>query len=194
MTADEPILTGPHQVAIGEWALDIQLDALPSHYGWLVERARLVEEVELRASDARLIFAAIYSVGTSSLDRRHPILVLAQRYSPYEAGFDPGFLIVPHTATLFVGAGERLLAYDLRAPKRLWSDTAWPGFWRWGSGPQYVWMLSELEFAVWSPRGEKLWTTPVEPPWEADVVGEVATLDIMGRKEKRRMSDGQLLA
>jgi hypothetical protein len=193
MEKDKPHLTGAHQVVIGDWALEIQLDALPAHYDWLVERSKFAEEFDLDAEDGRLLFAAVYSVSRSSLDADAPLLVVAQRYSPYQAGFDAAFLIVPETARLFIGAGERLLCYDLRVPARLWIDKAWPGFWRWGHNRDYVWMLSELEFGVWTPSGEKLWTTFVEPPWGLDVRDDIVELDIMGRKSRHRMADGTML-
>jgi hypothetical protein len=61
-----------------------------------------------------------------------PALVVAQRFEPGpEAGFNPGLLLVPDSAVLFLGAGARLLAYDLRVPRRLWEDEADTGFWGW---------------------------------------------------------------
>jgi hypothetical protein len=41
-----------------------------------------------------------------------PFLVIAQRYHP-EASVQPSALLIPETYRLFVGAGTRLLAYDL---------------------------------------------------------------------------------
>ena len=49
---------------------------------------------------------------------------MAQRYTPAGYGFNPGILVIAETNVAFVGAGERLLAYDLLAPKRLWEDAA----------------------------------------------------------------------
>lgn len=63
---------------------------------------------------------------------------------------------------VFVGAGTRL------------------GFWSWSAHEGTVLMSAELELAAWNSHGEKLWTTPVEPPWHYSVQQGVVTLDIMG--------------
>ncbi|WP_145266242.1 hypothetical protein [Tautonia plasticadhaerens] len=51
--------------------------------------------------------------------RRWPSLVVVQRYSPAGFGFVPGVLLIPEVHRLFIGAGRRLLAYDLSRPARL---------------------------------------------------------------------------
>ena len=86
-------------------------------------------------------------------------------------GFDPGLLLVPETGVLFLGAGERLLAYGLDQPRRLWEDTAEVGFWGWGRFGETVLMSAELELAAWDTSGRKLWTTSVEPPLELPSAG-----------------------
>ncbi len=60
-----------------------------------------------------------------------PFLTITQRFWPSAGGFDPGVILIPETKRLFIGAGERLLAYDLEAPQRLWEDSADTGFWCW---------------------------------------------------------------
>jgi hypothetical protein len=89
-------------------------------------------------------------------------------------------MLVAETATLFVGAGERVLAYRLTPPKRLWQDTADTGFWSWARRGDTVLMSAELELAAWDVGGEKLWTTFVEPPWSYAVRGDIVELDVMG--------------
>ncbi|HEY1388455.1 MAG TPA: hypothetical protein VGF38_07915 [Ktedonobacterales bacterium] len=56
-----------------------------------------------------------------------PFLCVAQQYERKGGGY-PGVLLVPESAVLFIGAGERLLAYDLRGPARLWEDRTAFGF------------------------------------------------------------------
>src|SRR3954462_734854 len=53
-------------------------------------------------------------------------LVVTQRFSPSGPGFDPGVLIILETETIFIGAGESLLAYTARGDtwSRLWIDAA----------------------------------------------------------------------
>lgn len=179
-----------HQVIIGSWALTIEVGSLPLSYDWFVDRALLVEEIDLKSKEGRPFFVAVYALDKAQRDPQQPLVTVAQIYLPYQAGFYPGVLIVPETARLFIGAGTRLLSYDLDAPARAWEDEADCGFWRWGRNRDYVWMEAELEFAVWSTTGKKLWTTFVEPPWHASVVAGEVELDVMGKKEARRMSDG----
>lgn len=106
---------------------------------------------------------------------------MTQRFEPepYQ-GFHPGILVVEETHLLLIGAGTRLLAYDLRSVKRLWQDEADTGFWGWERHDDIIFMLAELEFAAWDIHGKKLWTTYVEPPWGFTVRGDQVELDIMG--------------
>ncbi len=183
-----------HQVVIGTWELRIDIGALPVAYDWYVGNTRLAEEIDLKSKDGQVLFVAAFAWDDPTRDYWKPVLTCAQTYSPSQAGFDPGFLIVPETARLFVGAGTRILAYDLSAPARLWEDKTDCGFWHWGRHRGYVWMAAELEFAVWSATGTKLWSTFVEPPWDATMLGEDVLLDIMGRKERRRLSNGEIVS
>ena len=106
------------------------------------------------------------------------------------AGFSPGVLVVPETDVLFVGAGERLLAYDLAHPARLWEDVAKVGFWGWARYGDVVVMSAELELAAWDIEGTKLWTTFVEPPWSYEVTDDILKLDIMGVKSEFSLGRG----
>jgi hypothetical protein len=108
-------------------------------------------------------------------------LIVTQRYQPAGSGFTPGVLIVPDTGLILIGAGCRLLAYSSSDDRwtRLWVDTAeW--FWGWRQHGQFVLMSAELELAAWTTAGEKLWSTPVEPPWSYTVEGSTLNLDVMG--------------
>ncbi len=110
-----------------------------------------------------------------------PFLIVTQHYAPGSAAaFYPGALLVEETALLFVGAGERLLAYRLDTPTRLWEDSADMGFWRWQRYRDVVIMEAELELAAWNIQGEKLWTTFVEPPWSYSLAEDILHLDVMG--------------
>jgi hypothetical protein len=112
-------------------------------------------------------------------------LVIAQRFVPGEdSGFHPGALIVPETDILFVEGGERILAYDLMKPSRIWEDTADTGFWSWDRFGDFILMSAELEMAAWDTSARKLWTTFVDPPWSYTVKNGTVYLDVMG--EKRR--------
>ena len=119
-----------------------------------------------------------------------PFLTVTQRYWPCEGGFDPGIILIPETKRLFIGAGERLLAYDLDGPQRLWEDSADTGFWCWARHDDTIVMSAELELAAWDLLGRKLWTTYVEPPWEYSVSGSTLNLDVMGVKSHFNMIAG----
>lgn len=108
-----------------------------------------------------------------------PFLCVAQHYRR-EGGWYPGVLLVPETAILFIGAGERLLAYDLHGPARLWEDQADTGFHEWQRYDDLMVMSAELELAAWDLRGVKRWTTFAEPPWAYHVEGNMVYLDVMG--------------
>jgi len=123
-------------------------------------------------------------------DSEWPFLTVAQRFWPAGAGFHPGVLLVPETSLLFIGAGERLLAYDLREPRQLWQDSAHTGFWGSSRYGDFVLMAAELELAAWSTEGSKLWSTFVEPPWGYHVVGERVMLDVMGAKTSFNLQRG----
>ena len=150
-------------------------DSLPSLYAEYRAHAKLSDEFSLTSSDGQVCFLAVRRA------QQWPFLVLAQRYSPTPAaGFFPGALLVPESGLLFVGAGERLLCYDLNAVKRLWEDTADTGFWCWSRHHDTILMSAELELAAWDLHGRKLWTTFVEPPWQFEIREQVVHLDVMG--------------
>lgn len=56
---------------------------------------------------------------------------------------------MPETHTLFVGALDEVLAYDLRDPTRPWRERAEHGFWNWQRYGDYVLMAAELGLAAW---------------------------------------------
>ena len=167
----DTVTVGPYVIALES----LETQEPPLSYTWAKQHAELIEEFDLQRSDGDFC----YLVAGRSID--HPILALTQRHDPTEyTGFSPGALVVPETDVLFVGAGERLLAYDLAHPARLWEDVADVGFWRWARYGDVVIMSAELELAAWDLEGTKLWTTFVEPPWSYEVTEDVVELDIMG--------------
>jgi len=119
-----------------------------------------------------------------------PFLTVTQRCWPSQGGFDPGVILVPETKRLFIGAGERLLAYDLDVPHRLWEDTADTGFLCWARHGDTIVMSAELELAAWDLLGRKLWSTYVEPPWVYNVSGGSLNLDVMGAKSMFNLITG----
>jgi len=163
------------KISIGPYILQVQRDTLPSLYAEYCQHATLVEEFDTRNREGAFCFVSV------SLATGWPMLVVVQKFSPSMAGFDPGVLLIPETKVLFIGAGERLVAYRLDPLTRLWEDKAGTGFWHWSQHDDCVLMAAELELAAWDWHGKKLWTTFVEPPWGYRVTGDQVQLDVMGR-------------
>ncbi len=171
------------EISYGEFRVLCSVGTFPSLYESYRAHAALADEIDLSAKGGLSFFAV--SRGTT-----WPSLTVAQRYSPSEAGFVPGALLIPETSVFFVGAGARILAYDLAQPRRLWTDTADIGFWGWHRYADVVLMSAELEFAAWSLNGQKKWSMFVEPPWDFEVDGSVVTLDSMGDKQSFDLRTG----
>lgn len=162
-------------VSIGEYELLCQDGGLPVMHEEYVQRAVLSERFGVNDPGGESdCFCAVRFRGQS-----WPSLVVTQRYSPAGFGFNPGALLIPETSRLFLGAGRRLLAYDLSIPSRLWEDEADTGFWSWSRYGQVVLMAAELELAAWDAWGQKLWSRFVEPPWSYRVHGPSIILDVM---------------
>jgi hypothetical protein len=176
-------------VSLGKYELYCQADGLPDMLSEYQKRAAVAESFGLEdASGSSDCFCAVRRRGDG-----WPFLVVVQRYSPSGYGFHPGILAVPETDRLFIGAGRRLLGYDLREPARLWEDEADTGFWFWSLYGELVLMAAELELAAWDTSGRKLWTRFVEPPWEFRVDGQIVVLDVMGTVYQIGIQDGKPL-
>ena len=147
-------------------------ESIPKQYS---RHAAMVEEIDLNRTDRCAFYLEVQRASG------WPFLCVAQRYYPgHWAGSHPGILLVPETDILFVGAGERLLAYDLKTPARLWEDRADVGFHWWHRHDEVVLMAGELDLTAWDIRGVKQWSVFVEPPWEYHVEDGLVYLDVMG--------------
>jgi hypothetical protein len=109
-------------VSLDDYTLLCQADGLPDLFDEYVRHALLAEQLQLADDGGKVCFAAVQQGGG------WPFLVVAQRYSPAGGGFHPGVVLLPETGLLLLGAGERLLAYRLHPPARLWEDRAEAGF------------------------------------------------------------------
>lgn len=171
-------------VTVGEYTIHCLPDGLPQLYSDYLKRAALAEEFDIRNSEGANCFVAV------SKGNQWPFLVVAQRYEPAGGGFNPGAILIPETCLLFIGAGSRLLAYDLVRVKRTWEDVAEVGFWGWARHGDYIVMSAELECAAWNLYGKKVWTTFVEPPWDYSVMNDIVTLDVMGKQRSFPLETG----
>lgn len=166
------------QFGDGRYTVCASIGEPPAAYPSMVQHAQLQDDFGLRATEGTVFIVTVAPSPWPS-----PTLVVAQRFQPGpEAGFHPGVLLIPETEVLFIGAGTRLLAYDLRTPRRLWEDEADTGFWGWQRHDDIVVMSAELELAAWTTAGEKRWSTFVEPPWDYSTRAGSVELDVMGTK------------
>jgi hypothetical protein len=171
-----------------QWTVRAQIGPLPELFADYLQGARLVDKID--DGDGETCVLVLYRHARDKNDAGGKWLAVVQRYEPYSSGFFPAALITANGETLFVGAGERLLAYDLRVPKRLWEDRAYCGFWSWRQHGEFVVMSAELEFAAWTGGGEKLWSTFVEPPWHYSVEAGRVSLNVMGQISEFPIADG----
>lgn len=161
-------------MSIGDYALLCHDRGLPANIREYSARARLVEVFDCDGDEGERVFLAV----KRGFD--WPFLVVTQNCR-LPGMFDPSFLLVPETGVLFYGVGERLLAYELAGPSRLWESATDCGLWGWARCGECVIMAAELEMAAWDLRGRKLWSTFVEPPWDYRVEEGVVHLEVMGR-------------
>jgi hypothetical protein len=173
-------------VSMGEYEISCQADGLPVMRGEYEQHAVLAERFDVADSNGSAVcFCAVRRRGEG-----WPFLTVTQQYSPAGYGFHPGLLLIPEAHRLFVGAGRRLLAYDLSTPSRLWEDEADTGFWFWSRYGEFVLMAAELELGTWDVRGRKLWSRFVEPPWEYRVEGSFVVIDVMGTVSRLDLARG----
>lgn len=164
--------------AIGEYVLSC-CSGLPELYADYWQHARLLEEIDLETPEDGVCFLGVEGAGEV------PLLAVALRYDCDDSGFFPGAVLIPETRRLFLGAGERILGYDLERAERLWRERTDVGFWGWQRHGDVVVMSAERELAAWDLAGTKLWSTAVQPPWSYAVDGRTLALDILGRRRAR---------
>lgn len=159
------------QLSLGDYEVRCRHAGVPDLLPQLAERAALYDRFDTPSPGDETCFFAVTRRGD-----RWPLLVVTQRYAPAGYGFYPGALVVPETHRLFLGAGRRLLGYDLSRPARMWEDEADCGFWSWSRYGGVVLMMAELELAAWTVEGQKLWSRFADPPWEYRVEGSVVVV------------------
>jgi hypothetical protein len=162
------------RVGAGAYEIQGSVGELPDLYNDIIARVRLHDDFAVQGSEGRPVFIAVRKDGAG-----WPFLAVSLRCE-VGFGFYPGVFLVPEHDLLLVGAKERLLAYDLTGPSRLWEDHTLCGFWSWDRHGDIVVMSAELEVAGYSLRGERLWSRGVEPPWSYAVTDDVLRLDVMG--------------
>jgi hypothetical protein len=159
--------------------------SVPPLYDDYLRHAELSEAFGLSHDGDYLLVAA------SPATREWPSLVVEQRYDPgNRSGFTPGVHLITETSILLIGAGTRLLAYDISKSQRVWQDETHGGFWSWAQHHDTVVLSAELEIAAWDLRARKLWSRVVEPPWTYKVVAGTIELDVMGDLTSFAITEG----
>jgi len=170
-------------IAVDDYTLRCHTGPISEFCVDYAEHARLVDQFDRDEIDGVPCFFAV------ARGNNWPFLVVTQR-SRQEVLFKPSALIVPETERLFLGIDERLVAYDLSEPRRLWEDSTDCGVLGWAKHGQYVLMSAELELAAWDDHGQKQWSTFVEPPWTYSVSENEVRLDVMGNQSAFPMGSG----
>ena len=174
-----------YKITFGKYQLIVHSPGLPALYNEYIKHAKFADQIDIDKPEGTSAFLGI------GYPNEWPFLAVAFRCIPGEKEtFHPGAIIIPETEIVFIGGGERLLAYDLNRPDRLWEDTVDTGFWSWAQHEQYVLMSAELEFAAWDIHANKIWSTFVEPPWSYDVKNDLVLLDVMGKVSEFNISEG----
>ena len=164
---------------------------LPALYNEYLSHAEFVEQIALKDTDQTGVwFFGLRNIQLDSNDG-WPSIVIAQRYEPSGWGFTPAAVLMPDTSVLFLGAGTRILIFDLKTKELISEDYTTVGFWGWEQRGNIVLMSSELDFAAWDSSGSKLWSKSVEPPWSFKVNEDQVQLVIMGRQSSFNLRTGK---
>jgi hypothetical protein len=174
------------QVSSGEYTISGTIGELPATYSAMIEHASFHDDFGVSGADGTVLVVAV-----KRASEKWPGIIVSQRFDPGpEEGFHPGTILIPENNLLLLGAGTRLLAYDLRIPCRLWEDVTEVGFWGWERYDDVVLMSAELELTAWDLQGKKLWSTFVKPPWDYEIQGNQIELDVMGKKSRFAVKTG----
>ena len=178
--------TGLVRLTFGQLTLLVQTNSLPASYRDYSEHAAVVEEFALGEQKGTECFVA------ARWGSDWPVLVIGQRYWPSGSGWDPGVALVPETWHLFVGAGTRLLGYDLSnpVPRRVLDDIAGGGFLRWRIDGGVVTMAAERQLAAWDIKAKPLWAIEVDPPWDYRVEAGRIHLDAGSESRSFWLAEG----
>ena len=127
-------------IVVGEYSLVCHERRLPQLFEHYVRHALLVDEFDEEGDQGeKCVLAVRRGLGW-------PFLIVTQRCK-LPGIFNPSALLVPDTNLIFIGVGERLLAYELDGPKKLWEDRTECGLLGWARHGDHIVMSAELELA-----------------------------------------------
>lgn len=130
-------------------------------------------------------------VTVAAPDDGWPSLVVTLGYFA-SGGFGADALLVPETARVLVGGGNRMICYH-REAGRWWRErerVVEVGFWGLARHGEMILMEAELELAAWTSSGVHRWSAFVEPPWGYEVDGGIVRLDVMGKQSTLDLRTG----
>lgn len=170
----------------GKYELTIHIEDEPAGFKEWLQSADFTDVEDFR-KDETPIYVRVYH----ELSEEVFVIVFSSNPIGY-AGFEPGFLVIPESQTLFIGAGTRAKTYNLKFKRKQFEKEFSCGFWGWARHKNLVIMQEELEFGVYTLNGLEKWSTFVEPPWEYEIEGDWVKLDVMGNVSYRHLETGEL--
>lgn len=105
-------------------------------------------------------------------------------------GFKPALYYEYETQTLFIGAGTIIKTYRLTDNKLIFQKNYGFGFWGWSKYKNYIVQQEELNFGIFNLKGEQLWETYVEPPYEFEFYDDSVTIKFDNIVESRNLLTG----
>ncbi len=164
-------------IVCGDFVLECTPSGLPAIYDELKKHAMLTDESGLNERD-------LCCLSVRRTAETWPFLIVALGCPTAAAGLSPGALLALDAGTLFIGYGERLLAYRLLPPAKLWTSGASGGFLFWEQHGEVVLLGAGRALAAWSSAAEKLWTAPVAQDWSHEISGE--SIELTGEDGRKR--------
>ncbi|GCE14137.1 hypothetical protein [Tengunoibacter tsumagoiensis] len=152
---------------IYDYKIFLETNQAPKYYReFFRDDSLLAEEIDIDRTekdplDSNVVFIAAKNCGS----KKEFSLTLLLGYSPSDPAFYPELLYVPESQILFIRAGEKILAYQLQVPQKLFELSVDIGFLSWERYSNYIIMVAEMRMTVWNLAGEQLWTLFVEQPW-----------------------------
>lgn len=107
------------------------------------------------------------------------------------AGFKPGIHYEKNNQTLFIGAGTIIKTLRLTDNKIIFEKDNGMGFWGWTKHKDFILQQEEIDFGVFSLKGEQLWKTFVSPPYDIEIKDDKITLKFDGKTETRLLLTGE---
>ncbi|MFZ6778894.1 hypothetical protein ACO0LD_18875 [Undibacterium sp. Ji83W] len=162
---------------VGKYTVSITTD--PEEIAHKLARSNVVVHKHIE-SDRNRDDQAYIAIGVTDCGHAADLLFEGWYFPGPLSGFHPGVLIIPETATVFIGIGEDAYTYSMAPIDLIAKESAEAGFWYWSRYGNTVLMCAELELSAWSLDGKRKWTRFVEPPWHYSIESDVISLDIMG--------------